>query len=93
MAVTKNDLNDTLTLADAKSYIQALRNDVIATIENKDFSGSAKEYAEDIFLSTDDIVDAIEQRNIKLVGCDIEEIKEMRSDALYDLLSDIEEKQ
>ena len=89
MTVTKNDIADSITLADARNYADALASSILDDVKNGRISGSATDYADNLFLSEQDIIDAIDQREITLIDCDREDIAEMRADALHDLKNDI----
>lgn len=89
MSVTKNNIADSITFADAKNYVNALAAEILDDVKNGRISGSAISYAEGVFLSDQDIVDAIQDRDIKLVDCDIDDVKDLRTDALLDLKIDI----
>lgn len=89
MAVTKNDIADSITLADAKNYVNALAAEILDDVKNNRISGDAINYADDMFLSEQDIVDAVQDRDIKLIDCDIDEVKDLRTDALQYLKTEI----
>ena len=89
MAVTKNNIADSITLADAKNYLNALATEILDDVKNNRISGDAINYAETKFLSEQDIVDEIQGRGIELIDCNIDDIKDLRTDALLDLKTDI----
>lgn len=89
MTVTKNNIADSITLADAKNYVNALASEILDDVKNSRISGSAINYADDMFLSEQDIVDAVQDRDIKLIDCDIDDVKDLRTDALLGLKTDI----
>ncbi|RKS87313.1 hypothetical protein DES39_0533 [Orbus hercynius] len=78
-----------------KTFLCSLKWSVIkiinSEIKNNQISiDEAIQIAEDEFLSSNDIASAIEAKEIALIDIDIDEVKELRADALVDLKYQIE---